>query len=132
MTHVRSCVLLALSLVGCAATGSETPMTSVPRTPTTQRPAHERVVDAARADAARRSGLPAAQLAVVALESVTWADGSLGCPRPDMAYTQALVPGYRVRLQVGTEVWDYHASERGGVVLCPPGRSKEPGPSRRN
>ena len=104
-------------------------MTTTPSTPGTP---HARVVEAARADAARRSGLPAAQLQVVTLESVTWRDGSLGCPRPDMAYTQALVPGYRVRLQVGSEVWDYHASERGAVALCPAGRSQEPGPSGRD
>jgi hypothetical protein len=62
---------------------------------------------------------------------VTWSDGSLGCPKPGMLYTQALVPGYRVKLKVGSEVWDYHASERGGVVLCPPGLAREPGPSSR-
>ncbi|HSI52576.1 MAG TPA: hypothetical protein VK981_01320 [Ramlibacter sp.] len=85
-------------------------------------------VAAARADAAQRSGLPAAQLAVVSAESVTWPDVSLGCPKPDMMYTQALVPGFRVRLKVGKEVWDYRAGERGGLVLCPPGRAQEPLP----
>jgi hypothetical protein len=93
---------------------------------------HERVVNAARADALRRSGLPPAQLRVVTLESVTWPDGSLGCPQPGMQYTQALVAGYRIGLQVGAEVWDYHASERGGVVLCPPGRSQPPAAGGRN
>ena len=103
----------------------------MPTTPGAPSPPHERVAEVARSDAARRSGLPVSQLKVVTLESVTWPDGSLGCPRPGMAYTQALVPGYRVRLQVGTEVWDYHASERGAIVLCPPDRSQEPGPSSR-
>ncbi|MDB5857139.1 MAG: hypothetical protein JWQ76_828 [Ramlibacter sp.] len=90
------------------------------------------IIEAARADAAKRSGLAPAQLQVVAAESVIWADGSLGCPRKGMLYTQALVPGYRVKLRVGNEVWDYHASERGGVMLCPPGQSQEPAPGSRN
>ena len=94
-------------------------------------PSIERIVQSARADAARRSGLPAAQLHVVSAESVTWSDGALGCPRKGMLYPQALVPGYRVKLKVGSEVWDYHASERGGVLLCPPGQSQEPGADRR-
>jgi hypothetical protein len=128
MTLFRSCLLLSLWLAGCAAGGAETPMSTAsgPLAP------HARVIEAARADAAARSGSPASQLKVVTLESVTWPDGSLGCPQPGMAYTQALVPGYRVRLQVGDEVWDYHASERGGIVRCPAARSQEPGPGLRN
>ena len=90
-------------------------------------PSIERIVQSARADAARRSGLPAAQLQVLSAAAVTWSDGGLGCPRKGMLYTQALVPGYRVKLKVGSEVWDYHAGERGGVLLCPPGQSQEPG-----
>ncbi len=93
----------------------------------------DRVVQAARADAAKHSGLALAQLQLVSAESVTWRNGSLGCPRPGMLYTEALVPGYRVRLNVGGKVWDYHASERGGgLVLCPPGQSQEPEPDSRN
>lgn len=90
------------------------------------------VVDAALADAATRSGLPAAQLEVASALSVTWADASLGCPRPGLLYTQALVPGYRVRVKAGAEVWDYRAGERGALVLCPPGRALEPGANSRN
>ncbi len=95
-------------------------------------PPNHRIVQVARADAAQRSGLPPAQLQLVSMESVTWADGSLGCPKPGMLYTQALVPGYRVKLRVGSQVWDYHAGERGGLVLCPPELAREPGPSSSN
>lgn len=95
-------------------------------------PPIDRIVQAARADAAKRSGLAPAQLQLVSAESVTWPNGSLGCPGPGMLYTDALVPGYRVKLKVGHEVWDYHAGERGGVVLCPPGQSQEPAPGGRD
>ena len=84
------------------------------------------VVQAARADAAQRSGVAPADLTLILAASVTWADGSLGCPRPGLLYTQALVPGYRVKLKVGNEVLDYHTGERGGLILCPPGQSQEP------
>jgi hypothetical protein len=40
----------------------------------------------------------------------------------------ALVPGYRIRIQAGDNVLDYHASRRGYLVLCPPGRSVDPVP----
>jgi hypothetical protein len=77
-------------------------------------------------DAARRSGVQRAQLKVINAERVTWSDGSLGCPQPGVAYTQALVPGYRIRIEGGGEVFNYHAGRRGPPILCPPGRSLEP------
>ncbi|MBE0550695.1 MAG: hypothetical protein IH627_24125 [Rubrivivax sp.] len=88
----------------------------------------DEVVLAARADAARRTGWAAESLALIGADSVTWADGSLGCPQPGMAYTQALVPGYRVRLRGPAGELDYHASARGALVLCPPGRAVDPLP----
>jgi hypothetical protein len=118
---ITALLALALSLPACAVHSDAMIPSSV-----------DRIVQAARADAARRSGLAPAQLQLVSAESVTWADGSLGCPKPDMLYTQALVPGYRVQLRVGNQVWDYHASERGGVVLCPPGQAQQPGPGGRD
>ena len=86
------------------------------------------VVRAAREDAARRTGVAAESLEQLSADAVTWSDGSLGCPQPGMAYTQALVPGYRVRLRGPAGEMDYHASARGGLVLCPPGRAVDPLP----
>ena len=83
-------------------------------------------VERALADAGHRTGLAAAALKVASAERVTWSDGSLGCPQPGMLYTQALVPGYRIRIQAGAETLDYHASARGALVLCPPGRALDP------
>jgi hypothetical protein len=88
----------------------------------------EGAVQAARADAARRTGQPAAAFELISAESVTWSDGSLGCPQPDVLYTQALVPGYRIVLRGPSEEMDYHASARGALVLCPAGRAVEPLP----
>jgi hypothetical protein len=84
------------------------------------------VTEAALADAARQTGIERARLTVLEAQAVTWQNGSLGCPEEGMAYTDALVPGYRVRIQAGDRVLDYHASARGGVMLCPEGRAVDP------
>lgn len=83
-------------------------------------------IRSALADAARRTGLGAADLEVVSAERVTWLDGALGCPEPGFMYTQALVPGYRIRIQAGSEMLDYHAGTRGAPLLCPPERAVSP------
>ena len=85
-------------------------------------------VEAARDDAARRTGAAPTQLELVSSQRVTWRDSSLGCPEPDMMYTQQLVPGFRVRLRVKGAVLDYHASESGTIVLCPADRATDPLP----
>ena len=95
------------------------------RAPTTEM---QTIVDAASADAARRTGMPVAQLVVASAESVVWADGSLGCPAPGMSYTMALVPGYRVRIRAGMQSLDYHASNRGYLLLCPAALAVDPAP----
>lgn len=89
------------------------------------------VVRAARADAARRTGLAADTLELLSADRVTWRDGSMGCPQPGMAYTQALVPGWRIRLRGMSQELDYHANTRGALVLCPAGHSVEPLPDGR-
>jgi hypothetical protein len=91
-------------------------------------PGLDAIVQAARADAARRGAVSPEVFETVSAERVTWSDGSLGCPQPDRMYTQALVPGYRVRLRGPAGVLDYHASQRGALVLCPPGQAMDPVP----
>jgi len=77
-------------------------------------------------DAARRTGLKRTELEVLSAEAVTWSDGSLGCPQPGMMYTQALVPGFRIRIRAGAETLDYHAGRRGPATFCPAERVVPP------
>jgi thiamine pyrophosphate-dependent acetolactate synthase large subunit-like protein len=107
--------LLALLLPMAAAAQPPKPFTNL-----------QEAVAAAFADAQARTTLP---VVLIGSEDVTWRDGSLGCPQRGMAYTQALVPGYRVRLQAGDRAFDYHASARGALVLCPEGRARSPAPA---
>ena len=69
-------------------------------------------------DAQKRAGVAAESIVTLRAEAVTWNDGSLGCPQPGMFYTQALVDGYWVILQVGDVVYDYRTSGTAYFVLC--------------
>jgi hypothetical protein len=77
-------------------------------------------------DAVRTTGLASSELRVLSAGPVTWGDGSLGCPEEGMLYSQALVPGYRIRVQARDRVLDYHASRDGRLLLCPEWRSVPP------
>ena len=116
---------LVCVLAGASAAEAGGP---VPPSPSAASLGLEDAVRAARADAARRTGVAAESLVLISAESVTWSDGSLGCPQPGMMYTQALVPGYRVRFRGPAGEMDYHASARGALVLCPAGRAVPPVP----
>lgn len=76
------------------------------------------ILDAARADLRGRVGSAAEAATVVVARSVVWSDGSLGCPVPGRAYTQALVPGFWIVLEAGGRRYDYRAGRSGSVRLC--------------
>jgi hypothetical protein len=85
----------------------------------------ESLVQAAAADAAARAGQQGGTVRVIRAQPTTWNDGSLGCPRPGEFYTQALVDGYWIVLEVAGQTYDYRAAARGaGFRLC-----EEPGAS---
>ena len=93
-------------------------------------PSLKNPVDAALKDAASRTGLDASRLRVVFAQAVTWPDGSAGCPEPGMAYAQALVDGYLIRIVAGDATLEYHGSRRGKPFLCPAARITPPSSSR--
>jgi hypothetical protein len=87
------------------------------------------MIDAALNDALRRTGVPRAAIEVLSADAVTWPDGSMGCPAPGMLYTQALVPGYRIVLQAGSQRLTYHAGREGPPSFCPADRAQMPAPA---
>lgn len=120
---------LAVALAGCAGTAGDasegastmTPAESTPPGNDPQLPGGEvpiELLDAIVAEAADRAGVTAQEIEVTAAEQVTWSDGSLGCPEEGMAYTQALVPGYRVVLEAGGDQLNFHSSESGDFRFC--------------
>lgn len=72
------------------------------------------------ADAARRFEVAESAVVLASAETVTWSDGSLGCPQPGYSYTQALVPGFRVSATTPEGRLIYHADGNGNVVTCGP------------
>ena len=86
------------------------------------------MLDQIRADAAQRAGVAPDKVKILAVEAVTWADGSLGCPEPGMMYSQALVRGYRITVDAAGTTLDYHAGPQSRFVHCPPGRAQPPSP----
>lgn len=107
---------------GCAApgsSGSSAPPGSdaaIPSVAAGEVPAA--MLEQAIADAASGAGVELSAIEVISAEAVTWSDGALGCPLPDQMYTQALVPGYRVVLDVGGEEMSFHAAEGGEFAYC--------------
>lgn len=89
-------------------------------------------VQIALGDLASRLDIDESEIEVVSVEEVTWRDGSLGCPQPDRAYTQALVNGTRIVLQAEGRAWHYHSGGGREPFLCmtpqaPLTRSPDPG-----
>ena len=91
---------------------------SVPQTGATEVDVPAAMLDAVVQLAADDTGIAPGEIRVVTAEAVTWSDGSLGCPEEGQMYTQALVPGYRVVLDVAGEEVAYHASEAADFRAC--------------
>jgi len=70
--------------------------------------AHDRV-NMAIEDLTDRAGVSADEIVVISERQVTWRNGSLGCPRPDMMYTQVLIEGKLIVLRVGGKSHQYHS-----------------------
>jgi hypothetical protein len=81
-------------------------------------PGSEAAVAAAVADLSKQTGVPADQITVDAVEPVEWPDASLGCPQEGMMYAQVITPGYLIVLSAQGQTYEYHADQRGNVVLC--------------
>lgn len=76
------------------------------------------VADLAKEDLAKRLHISTEEISVVSEKQITWNDGSLGCPQPDMMYTQALVEGSQVVLSAKNNRYDYHAGPNDKPFLC--------------
>ena len=124
-------LLAAATLVltaACSQHGARPPVTASsataepqPDNPSSLRqvdPALKSFVDRAVADLARRREVDPAEIRVIEARAVVWPDGSLGCPRPGMQYTQALQEGVLIRLQLGGRTYAYHGGGSRMPELC--------------
>ncbi len=109
------------SVVLCEQVPNESKEVPAPRntsTPSEESPVVGQPVEQAKADLAQRLGVDIDSITVVRMEDVTWPDGSLGCPQPGMAYTQALVDGSFIELSVRGGTYNYHSGRGGTPFLC--------------
>jgi hypothetical protein len=72
----------------------------------------------ARDDLAARLGVAVEEITLVENEEVVWPDGSLGCPRPGLAYTQSTREGWLIRLEAGRRIFEYHSGVTGEPFYC--------------
>ena len=130
---------LALLLAACASPGASTGSASATDAGATERPSASATFDAPNGipdavwaailtDLAGRLGHQPRDPAVVTAEATTWNDGSLGCPQPGQMYTQALVDGYHVILEIDGERYDYRIGGGDDLRLCDPGAGVEGDP----
>ncbi len=144
-THLRPTLLTGLLisslLVGCAASfggppdpsssadaeSSRDPVATIEPSPSDAtmpeipEALSEDVWAAVLADLSERVGQPVTDPTVVLAEGITYNDGSLGCPKPGQVYTQALVDGFRVVVEVDGEEFDYRIGSGTDVRLCESG-----------
>lgn len=84
-------------------------------------------VQAAVEAEAERTGVEPDAVTVAGFAEVTWRDGSLGCPVPGMMYTQALVPGQQLVLEVNGQYASYHAGRAKTFSYCANPQTPSPG-----
>ncbi|NER21385.1 MAG: hypothetical protein F6J96_11895 [Symploca sp. SIO1C2] len=74
------------------------------------------VAQAVLQEASKQSILPIAQLKITQAQQQTWPDGCLGISSPDTLCTQALVTGWRVRVEDQGQSFIYRTNDSGSVV----------------
>lgn len=75
---------------------------------------------------ARRLEIDEAEIELAEAQFVTWPNSALGCLEPDTMYTQALVPGYRIRLIANGRSHHYHGARDRPPFYCPAERVSAP------
>jgi hypothetical protein len=105
------------------------PPTSTPQTSRVESQVPKAILNSILNEAARLANVPPQQLVIVRADAVVWNDGSLGCPEPGMAYTQALINGYWVLIKAGEQTYDFRVDRGGSFRVCPEGHGHPPLPS---
>jgi hypothetical protein len=91
--------------------------------PSPNTPIDQSLLSQAVNDLAQRLSVPPENIRLVKFEAVTWSDGGMGCPDPDMNYIQLPVDGALIVLQEGDTLYEYHSGGNRPPFLCEPGRS---------
>ena len=76
------------------------------------------VIEKAKEALAQRLSISVTRINLIEAVEVEWSDSSLDCPQPGMAYLQVLTPGYRIHLESGGNVYEYHSNRDTYVIYC--------------
>ncbi|MDH7488998.1 MAG: hypothetical protein QHH80_05770 [Anaerolineae bacterium] len=127
--HVLAAMIIVAAVMlgacGRATTPTPPPTPSPAASPTpaltaTPDPNRPDAVEIALAAILARHRVGWDQVRVLSWEAVDWPDGCLGIRMEGMC-TEAIVPGYRLVLEIGGEVYEYRTDRAGGRVLMAAG-----------
>jgi hypothetical protein len=76
------------------------------------------VIEKAKEDLAQRLSISVTRINLIEAVEVVWSNSSLGCPQPGMEYLQVLTPGYRIQLESGGNIYEYHSNRDTYVIYC--------------
>ena len=85
-----------------------------------------RQIEFSKQNLAERLNVPLDSIKLSGARRVNWRSGALGCPRPGMSYTDALVPGVQILLQANNTIHAYHSKFDGQPFYCPRERVEQP------
>ena len=85
-----------------------------------------RQVAGAVTDLANRTGVAQDTITVRDARLVNWGSGAVGCPEKGKNYTDAIVPGVLLYLEINGEFFRYHGRSEGSLFLCPEERAIPP------
>ena len=119
--YLQSAILASVlvSLVACENTETKQKIVVAPMNLNGQ-------IEFSKMALAQRLDVPPDSVKVSSARQVTWRSGALGCPEPGMNYTEALVPGSVIYLQVDNMIHAYHAKFAGEPFYCPRERVEAP------
>jgi hypothetical protein len=141
-TAALFCLLLTWSLIACGQVDAPPATESVPApvdnevvsaTAVPQQPAasptttleiddaddelaetHAETIEFGRSLLAQWLGVDADALTVTDVTTAEWPDGCLGLSQPTEACTEAVVPGLRIRLTIGDQIYEVRTDMAGG------------------
>ncbi len=84
-------------------------------------------VEAVRDHLAASEGVAHSEVELQLQQEVTWPNGAIGCPKPGMSYTQALVDGSRLVFTVQGTEYEFHSGQDRTYFYCENPEQPTPG-----
>ena len=111
-------ICLGITACGPAEAAPASPDPSNPEPTTTPEvfmplPADQRAFEAVRTALGQQLGVDPLTISLVKVEPVDWPDSCLGLPGEAEMCAQMITPGFRVTVQQGDKVFEFHTDQSG-------------------